>query len=101
MVFEVTNAKKKTVKCKKAISKKVKKVMIPAAVVVSTKSGKQSFTVTEIAPKAFSNCKKLKKVVIGKNVQTIGKSAFEKATKDYDSDNKIKKGWKKCDQRHS
>ena len=78
MVFEVTNAKKKTVKCKKAISKKVKKVMIPAAVVVSTKSGKQSFTVTEIAPKAFSNCKKLKKVVIGKNVTQIGKEAFSK-----------------------
>lgn len=78
MVFEVTNAKKKTVKCKKAISKKVKKVTIPAVVVVSTKSGKQSFTVTEIAPKAFSNCKKLKKVVIGKNVTQIGKEAFSK-----------------------
>ena len=78
MVFEVTNAKKKTVKCKKAISKKVKKATIPAVVVVSTKSGKQSFTVTEIAPKAFSNCKKLKKVVIGKNVTQIGKEAFSK-----------------------
>ena len=78
MVFEVTNAKKKTVKCKKAISKKVKKVTIPAVVVVSTKSGKQSFTVTEIAPKAFSNCKKMKKVVIGKNVTQIGKEAFSK-----------------------
>ena len=31
--------------------------------------------------KAFKGDKKLKKVVIGKNVQTIGKSAFEKAGK--------------------
>ena len=36
--------------------------------------------VTAIANKAFKGDKKLKKVVIGKNVQTIGKSAFEKAT---------------------
>ena len=61
MFFEVTNEKKKTVKCKKAISKKVKKATIPAVVVMSTKSGKQSFAVTEIVPKAFSKCKKTEK----------------------------------------
>lgn len=35
--------------------------------------------VTSIANKAFKGDKKLKKVVIGKNVQVIGKRAFEKA----------------------
>lgn len=32
--------------------------------------------VTDIAPNAFKNCKKIKKVTIGKNVTKIGKNAF-------------------------
>ena len=54
-------------------SKKAKFV-IPATI----KSGNYTFKVTSIANKAFKGDKKLKKVVIGKNVQVIGKRAFEK-----------------------
>lgn len=55
-------------------SKKAKFV-IPATI----KSGNYTFKVTSIANKAFKGDKKLKKVVIDKNVQVIGKRAFEKA----------------------
>ena len=43
------------------------------------KSRNYTFKVTSIANKAFKGDKKLKKVVIDKNVQVIGKRAFEKA----------------------
>ena len=55
-------------------SKKAKFV-IPAAI----KSRNYTFKVTSIANKAFKGDKKLKKVVIGKNVQVIGKRAFSGA----------------------
>lgn len=63
-----------TVMLVKRNSKKAKFV-IPATI----KSGNYTFKVTSIANKAFKGDKKLKKVVIGKNVQVIGKRAFEKA----------------------
>lgn len=68
------NATGGTVMLVKRNSKKAKFV-IPAAI----KSGNYTFKVTSIANKAFKGDKKLKKVVIGKNVQVIGKRAFEKA----------------------
>ena len=46
---------------------------IPAAVTIEGKT----YQVTEIAANAFKNNKKLKKVVIGKNIIKIGKSAFQ------------------------
>lgn len=42
--------------------------------------GGKTYRVTTIAPGAFKNCKKLKTVVIGKNVTSIGKNAFYKCT---------------------
>ena len=45
---------------------------IPATVTVEGKS----YKVTSIAANAFKNCKKLKKVTIGKNVKSIGAKAF-------------------------
>lgn len=68
------NATGGTVMLVKRNSKKAKFV-IPATI----KSGNYTFKVTSIANKAFKGDKKLKKVVIGKNVQVIGKRAFEKA----------------------
>lgn len=62
----------KTVKCTGMEEKDAKSVTIPAAV---TYSG-QKYKVTVISAKAFKNSKKLKKVVIGKNVTQIGKEAF-------------------------
>ena len=57
-----------------------KKTAFTVPATVKSANGKYTFKVTAIANKAFKGDKKLKKVVIGKNVQTIGKSAFEKAT---------------------
>ncbi|MCR5691920.1 MAG: family 43 glycosylhydrolase [Eubacterium sp.] len=68
--YEVTSSSK--VVLKKAKNKKVTSVTIPSTVKVNGKSLK----VTAIANKAFANCKKLKKVVIGANVTKIGSKAF-------------------------
>lgn len=75
--YKVTNA----VKGKTAVtvtapkSKKVKGVTIPATV----KKDGVTYKVTSISANAFKQCKKLKKVTIGKNVTSIGKNAFFKA----------------------
>lgn len=70
--FVVTNVKAKTVSYKGTKKKKAAKITIPATV----KSGKQVYKVTAIADNAFKNNKKIKTVVVGKNVRTIGKKAF-------------------------
>ena len=70
--FVVTNVKAKTVSYKGTKNKKAAKITIPATV----KSGKQVYKVTTIADNAFKNNKKIKTVVVGKNVRTIGKKAF-------------------------
>ncbi len=58
-------------------SKKAKSVTIPATVKVAGVTCK----VTAIGAKAFSGCKKLTKVTIGKNVTKIGKQAFQNCKK--------------------
>ncbi len=55
-----------------SVSKKVKSVSIPARI----KRGTFTFSVESIAPNAFKNRTKLKKLVIGSNVKRIGKNAF-------------------------
>ncbi|MBO4864400.1 MAG: leucine-rich repeat protein [Eubacterium sp.] len=54
------------------INKKAKNIEIPDEVIL----GGKTYQVTEIAPNAFKNNKKLTKVIIGKNVKKIGKKAF-------------------------
>ena len=61
-----------TVEYLKPTDKKVKNVSIKATVTYKDKK----YKIVKVADKAFMNCKKLKKVVIGKNVKTIGKKAF-------------------------
>lgn len=56
----------------KAVNKKAKKANVKASVQIGDKKVK----VTSIAPKAFKSNKNLKTVVIGQNVETIGKNAF-------------------------
>ena len=56
----------------KAVDKKAKKANVKASVQIGDKKVK----VTSIAPKAFKSNKNLKTVVIGQNVETIGKNAF-------------------------
>jgi hypothetical protein len=58
-------------------SKNVKSIVIPSSITINN----YEYKVTGIADKAFQNCKKLKKVIIGKNVKKIGKSAFKNCKK--------------------
>lgn len=66
-----------TVTFQKPAKKTNKKFTIPAEITVNG----VKYKVTAIADKAFMANKKLTQVVIGKNVKTIGKSAFEKCGK--------------------
>ncbi|MBR4758542.1 MAG: leucine-rich repeat protein [Lachnospiraceae bacterium] len=54
-------------------AEKATKVEIPATVVLSDGTKAQ---VTEVAPKAFENNKKVKTITIGKNVKNVGTNAF-------------------------
>lgn len=62
-----------TVTVVKPKSKSGKSISVPASI----SYGGHSYRVTAISAKAFQNCKKLKSMVIGKNVKTIGKNAFK------------------------
>lgn len=57
-----------------AVKKTYSKLTIPHYVTWK----KQKYTVTGIAPRAFANQKKLKKVTIGKGITTIGNGSFYK-----------------------
>jgi hypothetical protein len=67
-----TKASKRTVTVIAPKNKKLTSVTIPATVKIQN----QTYKVTAVSDKAFANCKKLKKVVIGKNVATLGKNVF-------------------------
>lgn len=54
------------------VKKSASKVTIPSTVTVNGKK----YAITKIQANAFKNCKKLKSIVIGKNVTNIGKKAF-------------------------
>ncbi len=68
---------KPTVSYMKSTNSKAKAITIPDAVKVDG----ITYKVTGIASNAFAGNKKLTKVTIGKNVTSIGKSAFKKCTK--------------------
>ena len=71
--YQVTSAAEKNPTVAYVGSKKQKaSVMIPATVKINN----VTYKVTSIAANAFKNNKKLKKVVIGKNITKIGKKAF-------------------------
>lgn len=61
-----------TVEYKSAPNKKAASVNIPATVTINH----VKYTVTSIAPNAFKNCKKLRKVTVGAKISAIGKQAF-------------------------
>lgn len=67
-----TKASSMTVEYLKPTNKKVKNVSIKAVITYKNKK----YKIVRVADKAFKNCKKLKKVTIGKNVKKIGKKAF-------------------------
>ena len=65
-----------TVSYMSATDKKVKVVVVPDKITVDG----ITYQVTSIAANAFSGCRKLKNVTIGKNVTTIGDKAFYKCS---------------------
>ena len=71
ITYKILNMKKDTAVVVKA-KKNIKKAAIPNTV----KIGKAKYKVVQIGDKAFKNNKKLKTVVIGANVKTIGKEAL-------------------------
>lgn len=77
--YKVTSAskKKKTVTVTGGKSKKLKSVTIPATVKISG----VSYKVTAVSAKAFQGYSKLTSVTVGKNVKSIGASAFAKDKK--------------------
>ena len=70
--YKVSNVKKGSVIYVKSNAKKSSNVKVPDII----KYNNKTYKVTEIAPNAFKNNKKLTKLVIGKNVKKIGKNAF-------------------------
>lgn len=70
--YQVTDPSTKSVEYRSPGKSTVTTVTIPEKV---TFKG-VSYNVTAIQKNAFKNCKKLKKVTIGKNIKTIGSNAF-------------------------
>ena len=70
--YKIISKSKKTVQYEKPVNKNISSITIPAVVKINGKR----YKVTGIAANAFKNCKKLKKVTIGINVNSIGKRAF-------------------------
>lgn len=71
------SSKSRTVAFVSLNNKKATSVTIPKTV----KINKKTFKVTKVSSNAFKDCKKLKKITIGKNVTSIGKNAFKNCTK--------------------
>ncbi|MCM1499189.1 MAG: Ig-like domain-containing protein [Clostridium sp.] len=72
IVYKVTDVEQKTVSCVKPANTKKTNIVIPAIV----RYEGTAYKVNAIDDFAFKNNKKIKKVVIGKNVTAIGKQAF-------------------------
>ena len=73
--YQITG--KNTVVFLKPVKKSLKKISIPNKVEYKN----QKYKVTKIATKAFLGAKKLKKVVIGNQVELVGNQAFAKCSK--------------------
>lgn len=74
--YKVTDTKKKTVEYKAPVSLTVRSITIPASISIEVDGKKENYKVTAVSAKACAKYKKVKKVVVGKNVVSIGKEAF-------------------------
>ena len=70
--YVITSAQNKTATYRSLTNQKKTSYTVPNTVEIDG----ITYKVTKIADKAFKNNKKLKKVIIGKNITTIGKQAF-------------------------
>ena len=70
--YKIISISKKAVQYEKPVNKNISSITIPAVVKINGKR----YKVTGIAANAFKNCKRLKKVTIGTNINKIGKKAF-------------------------
>lgn len=70
--YKIISKSKKTVQYVKPVKKNIISVTIPSSIKLNGKR----YKVTGIVANAFKNCKKLKKVTIGTNVNSIGKRTF-------------------------
>lgn len=70
--YQVVDPKRKTARLVEVINKKAPRLNVPATVKING----TVFTVTEVGDKVMKGNTKLKKVVLGKNVTSIGKQAF-------------------------
>lgn len=83
LTYKVTKASKKSGSATVAVSgvKKSAQKKTSLSVPKTVTNKKFKYKVTAVNSKAFSKCKKLKKVTLGANVTTIKKNAFAKCTK--------------------
>ncbi len=75
--YVVSDTEAKTVEYKASTKKNVTSVTIPATIEVAENGQMVSYQVTSVGKNAFANNKKLKSVVIGKNVKKIAANAFK------------------------
>ncbi len=78
--YTVTDAAAQTVTYRAPVNAKASSVTVPDQVTITVGTQKITYKVTGVADNAFAKNKKLKSVVIGKNVTTIGKKAFFKCS---------------------
>ncbi len=75
--YVVSNVSAKTVSYQVPKKTGTKSITVPATVKINTGSKTETFKVTAVSAGAFTKCKKLTKVTLGKNVETIDKEAFK------------------------
>ena len=78
-IYQILSIKghNKTVKFVKPTKKSIKTYKIPSTI----KYKSNTYKVTQIAPKAFYKCKKLKRITLPSTITKIGKKAFYKCNK--------------------
>lgn len=76
--YVIKDLDKKTIEYKMPSKSSVKSVVIPDTVKVLVDGKESTMKVTGISANAFSKCSKLQKVIIGKNIRSIGNGAFRR-----------------------
>lgn len=75
--YKITNVSKKQVTYQKPTKTAITNVTVPATVKITSGGKTVTYQVTAINDSAFTKCRKLKSVTIGKNITSIGKNAFK------------------------